>query len=107
MRRRQLPKTAGVPEQLCRFVVAEWPAARCPHDALAQWKNACADWLAEDSDRRPRPGRDDRFTRWYLAGGTRRALPFGEFGDGVDVLREVGRLARELPLCPAGTCHGA
>lgn len=29
-----------VPEQLCRFVPADWPAAGCIHDALGEWKAA-------------------------------------------------------------------
>lgn len=73
-----------VPEELARFVVSEWPSARCPHEALMMWWRACLAWLAEDSGR--------------------RALPFGEYGDCVDVLREAGPLRRQLPVCPAGRC---
>jgi hypothetical protein len=84
-----------VPERLCRFVVSEWPAAGCPHEALDQWKQACAAWLAADSTREPGPG-----GVWWLAGGTRRALPFGEYGCAIDLLREERRYRRDMPPCP-------
>ena len=89
-----------MPEELCRFVPAEWPGAGCPHEALDMWKRAAADWLAADSTRQPRPGAEPDCDRWWLAGGTRRRLPFGEYGDAVDVLRESGRIAGELRPCP-------
>jgi hypothetical protein len=86
------PRDAGVPEQLCRFVASEWPGAKCPHEALDQWKDACAAWLAEDSTREPRPGGGV----WWLAGGSRRSLPFGEYGCAIDLLREEIRYRREI-----------
>ena len=89
-------QSVSVPEQLARFVPGEWPSARCPHEALRMWKDACADWLAADSDYWPSPG----VSRWWLAGGSRRSLPFGEYGCAVDVLREYGRLRREMSPCP-------
>lgn len=67
-----------MPEQLCRFVPAEWPGG-CVHEALRAWKTACLAWLDEDE---------------------RRALPFGEHGDVIDVLRESGRIGRQLRPCP-------
>jgi hypothetical protein len=85
-----------VPERLCRFVVSEWPGAKCPHAALDQWKEACAAWLAEDSTREPRPGGGV----WWLAGGTNRRLPFGEYGCAIDLLREDIRYRRDMPPCP-------
>jgi hypothetical protein len=95
-------KQAGaVPEQLARFVPAEWPGAGCPHEALRMWKHACADWLAADTGKQPRPGASADESRWWLAGGSRRALPFGEYGDAVDVIREAGRYRRSMPPCPA------
>lgn len=96
MRRRRPPRDAGVPEQLCRFVAAEWPGARCPHEALERWKDACADWLAADTTREPRPGTSVDDSRWWLAGGTRRRLPFGEYGCAIDLLREEIRYRREI-----------
>jgi hypothetical protein len=73
----------SVPERLARFVLSEWPGS-CPHDALRQWQRACLAWLADEPDR--------------------RALRFGEYGDCIDVLREVGPLRRQLPLCSPGKC---
>lgn len=98
MRRRKRPRYAGVPEQLARFVAPEWPGATCPHEALRMWQDACADWLAADSAQPPRPGADAG--RWWLAGWSRRALPFGEHGDAIDVLRESGRYREAMPPCP-------
>lgn len=80
-----------MPERLCRFVPSEWPGG-CPHEALEAWAGACADWLAADSARSG--------GRWFAAGGSRRRLPFGEFGDAVDVLREWGRYGEAMPPCP-------
>lgn len=57
------------------------------HEAGWQWAQACAEWLAADSGHEPRPGLDERSQRWWLAGASRRSLPFGEFGDAIDVLR--------------------
>jgi hypothetical protein len=98
MRRRRRPGPA-VPEQLARFVAAEWPGS-CPHEALDVWKRAAADWLAADSARAPRPDADEDFNRWWLAGGTRRRLPFGEHGCAIDLLREHIRYRRGMPPCP-------
>ena len=60
-----------MPEELGRYVAADWPGA----DPLAQWRDACVDWLRES------PG---------------RSLPFGEHGDSVDVFRECVRVKMEL-----------
>ena len=92
MRRRRPPRDAGVPEQLCRSVASEWPGAKCPHEALDQWKDACTAWLAEDSTREPRPGGGV----WWLAGGSRRSLPSGGYGCAIDLLREEIRYRREI-----------
>ena len=64
------------------------------------WKQSCADWLAADSVREPPPGADADDSRWWLAGGTRRALPFGETGRVLDLLREGIRYRRDMPPCP-------
>jgi hypothetical protein len=93
---RRYPATPGVPEELARFVASEWPGAKCAHEALDMWKEACARWLAEDSTREPRPGGGV----WWLAGGTRRALPFGETGGGLDLLREEMAYRAGMPPCP-------
>lgn len=87
---------AAVPERLARFVASEWPGA-CSHERVEAWKQACADWLAADSTREPRPGADPETGRWYAAGGSRRHLPFG---DVIDLLNEAGRLSRQFPPCP-------
>lgn len=100
MARHRRPGTAGIPEQLCRFVASEWPGAACAHEALRMWQEACAEWLAADSGREPLPGADAGSNRWWLAGGSNRCLPFGETGRALDVLREAGRLRRGMPPCP-------
>jgi hypothetical protein len=61
---------SAVPEQLARFVAAEWPGA----DPLGDWRDACIRWLREVEG---------------------RSLPFGEFGDSVDVIRESLRVKME------------
>lgn len=91
-------QSAAVPERLARFVPCEWPGG-CVHEQLDAWKDACADWLAADSNRAP-PPEDDDLDRWWLAGGTRRALPFGETGRAIDVLREAQRIGAQLRPCP-------
>lgn len=96
---RRRPDGSGVPEELCRFVAAEWPGG-CVHEQLEAWKQAAADWLAADSTRTPRPGADPDDARWWLAGGTRRRLPFGETGGALDLLREHLRYCRDMPTCP-------
>jgi len=98
VRRRARSRAAGVPEPLCRFVPSEWPGG-CVHEQLEAWKQAAADWLAADSAREPRPGADPDDARWWLAGGTRRRLPFGE-GGALDLLREHLRYGRDMPACP-------
>ena len=100
MKRRARPRDAGVPEQLCRFVPSEWPGAGCPHEALDMWMRAAADWLAADSTREPRPGARPEDSRWWLAGGSRRALPFGEYGCAIDLLREEIHYRRAMTPCP-------
>jgi hypothetical protein len=78
VRRRPRSRDAGVPEQLCRFVAAEWPG-RCRHERHWAYTQACLAWLRE---------------------GPGRRLPFGEYGDVIDVLRESEAVCRrELP-CP-------
>lgn len=99
MRRRARPREAGVPERLCRFVPSEWPGG-CVHEQLEAWKGACAGWLAADSTRPPRPGADPDDDRWWLVGGTRRRLPFGESGRVLDLLREHLRYGRDMSACP-------
>jgi hypothetical protein len=37
---------------------------------------------------------------WWLAGGSRRRLPFGEYGCAIDVLRESGRYRAGMGPCP-------
>jgi hypothetical protein len=58
---------SAVPEELARFVPSEWPGV----DPLTQWREACLRWLQES------PG---------------SSLPFGQFGDSVDVIRECRRI---------------
>ena len=99
MRRRVRSREAGVPERLCRFVPSEWPGG-CVHEQLEAWKQSCADWLAADSTREPRPGARAEDSRWWLAGGSRRALPFGEYGCAIDLLREEIRYRRAMTPCP-------
>lgn len=94
--RRRRPGPA-VPERLARFVASEWPDARCGHEALSLWADACAEWLAADSDA---PERPELHGPWWPAGWSRRTLPFGEYGDAVDVLREWGTY--RVPPCPGG-----
>lgn len=97
MRRRQRQRGPVPPERLCRFVAAEWPGARCGHEALSMWADECASWLAADSDApETRPGCEP----WWSAGWSRRVLPFGEFGDAIDVLREMHNYP--VPSCPGG-----
>ena len=96
VRRRRAP--VAVPERLCRFVRSEWPGAGCEHEALRMWERACLDWLAADSARQPRPGAGADFNRSWLAGGSRRVLPFGS---AIDVLREHMRYRRALGPCPS------
>lgn len=96
---RRRPATPGVPERLCRFVDAEWPG-RCVHEQLQAWTDAAAGWLAADSTREPPPGKGADDSRWWLAGGTRRALPFGETGGALDLLREEIRYRRDMRPCP-------
>ena len=78
---------AAVPEELARFVESEWPGV----DPLGDWRDACIRWLREVEGRQ---------------------LPFGEFGDSVDVVRECLRVKMEWArraaawefltlLCPA------
>jgi hypothetical protein len=77
MKRRDRQRNAGIPEELARFVASEWPGA-CLHEQVRAWSVACQEWLDE-------PG---------------RALPFGEHGDVVDVLREEWRIRSQVPPCP-------
>jgi hypothetical protein len=63
------------PEQLARFVPSEWPG----EDPLVEWRNACLVWLREAPGRR---------------------LPFGVFGDSVDVFRECLRVRRRAAGSP-------
>ena len=68
--------------------------------ALMQWYAACITWLAGDSSRGPRRGWDGNPDLLWLAGGSRRALPFGEYGGAVDVLRQMRRYRGDLGPCP-------
>jgi len=70
--------STGVPEQLARFVAAEWPGADCIHAALEDWTAAALAWAGEHRD----------------------CMPFGEYGDCIDVLREARRYREQMPLCP-------
>jgi hypothetical protein len=60
-----------VPEQLTRYVESEWPGG----NPIGDWRDACLEWLREVEGRQ---------------------LPFGEFGDSVDVIRESARIKIEL-----------
>jgi hypothetical protein len=70
------------------------------HEQLEAWKSAAAGWLAADTAREPRPGASADDSRWWLAGGSRRRLPFGETGRVLDLLREEIRYRRDMPACP-------
>ena len=74
----------AVPEELARFVPAEWPDAGCPHEALQRWRRSALDWERDHPD----------------------SLPFGEWGDAIDVMREAVRIRRGMPSCPPGFCRG-
>jgi hypothetical protein len=67
MARHRRTDIGEIPENLCRYVPAEWAG----DDPLTQWRDACWEWLHADKD---------------------RSLPFGEFGDFVDVFREIHRI---------------
>ena len=71
--------SAGGPEHLTRFCVLDWPGAHCTRDAIRRWEQACLAWLDESEA---------------------RALPFGEYGDFIDVLSTGIRLDRTAPSCP-------
>jgi hypothetical protein len=90
----------GVPARLVSFRLTEWPDAKCPHEAIRQWQHACEDWLAEDSNRAPRPDMDEWGNRAWLAADSNRSLPFGEYGDCLDVMREALRLQHCYRGCP-------
>ena len=62
---------SAVPEQLARFVESEWPG----DNPIGDWRDACLRWSREVEGRQ---------------------LPFGEYGDSVDVIRECLRLNMEL-----------
>jgi hypothetical protein len=64
----------GVPEELCRFVLGEWPG--CAHEQVQAWSKACLAWVAADVD---------------------HVLPIG---DPVDILNAAGRISRQYPPCP-------
>jgi hypothetical protein len=73
---------AGIPEELCRFVVSEWPSC-CPYGALSLWRQACLDYLADAESE------DDRM------------LPFGERGDFLDVLNHPAHAEVRPLTCKA------
>jgi hypothetical protein len=62
---------SAVPEPLARYVESEWPS----DDPIGTWRTACFEWLREAEGRR---------------------LPFGEYGDSVDVFRQCRRVKMEL-----------
>jgi hypothetical protein len=62
---------SAVPEQLARYAESDWPS----DDPIGAWRDACIEWLREAEGRQ---------------------LPFGEFGDSVDVFRECRRIQMEL-----------
>jgi hypothetical protein len=62
---------SAVPEQLARYVDAEWPG----NNPIGDWRDACLEWLREVEGRQ---------------------LPLGEYGDSVAVIRESARLKMEL-----------
>jgi hypothetical protein len=72
--RRRAESFGPVPERLARYVPSEWPGGP------REWKAAALGWLEANPGRR---------------------LPFGEFGDGLDVVRVAVRYVRE-PLPPIG-----
>jgi hypothetical protein len=80
VRRRNRARGPGVPEELARFAVSDWPEAGCAHEALRAWQAGCLAWLAA---------------------GAGRVFPFGEYGDVIDVLRESRRYREQMPPCPA------
>ena len=62
---------SAVPEPLARYVESEWPGG----NPVGDWRDACFQWLREVDGRR---------------------LPFGQFGDSVDVIRECVRIKMEM-----------
>jgi hypothetical protein len=79
VKRKARSRHGGIPEQLARFVAAEWPDAACIHEALSAWSDACLAWVREHPD----------------------SLPFGQYGDIIDVLFASEVYSREMPPCPA------
>jgi hypothetical protein len=71
-------QSQAVPERLARFVESEW-AGRCRHERHWAYTEACLEWLRADRG---------------------RALPFGEHGDAIDVLRESEAMCRRDLPCP-------
>jgi hypothetical protein len=61
---------SAVPEPLTRYVESEWPG----DNPIGDWRDACIQWLREAMGRR---------------------LPFGAWGDSVDVIRECRRVKME------------
>jgi hypothetical protein len=88
----------ALPAWLVSFRLTEWPDAECPHEAVRMWEHACMDWLAADSNRKPRPGAGDDFNRCWLSADSNRAHPVG---DCLDLMREALRLHGSFPPCPA------
>jgi hypothetical protein len=69
MARHRRTDLGQIPERLARYVASEWPGG------IGEWEAAALAWLREDDG---------------------RSLPFGEFGDSIDVLKMVYRLKMGL-----------
>ena len=67
----------AVPEELARYVESERPST----DPLGEWRTACLEWLREADGRQ---------------------LPFGEYGDSVELFRQCRRVKMELARRSAG-----
>ena len=70
MARWRRPDPSAVPEELTPYVESEWPG----DNPIGDWRDACLRWLRQVEGRQ---------------------LPFGEYGDSVDVIRECLRLNME------------
>lgn len=66
---------------------------------------ACAGWLAEGSDAIPPAEWDESTALIWRAARSSRRLPFGEYGGGLDLLREKRRMRREMGPCSCKRQH--